>query len=225
MGLAITLENKADDMSAEDVRDLSARIVQNSRRLDRIVTDLLDLDRLQRKGLMARLQPVDLGALVRQLVTKTEAVTERRLQLDTGPVHVQADPTMVERIVENLLANAVKHTPGDARIWIRVERTEEGALISVEDDGPGIAPEERERVFEPFVQGPSLRPGGAGVGLALVTKFAELHDGRAWVQDRPGGGASFRVLLALEPKPEDLLVIPEDPQATGTDSSPEESQA
>jgi PAS domain S-box-containing protein len=225
LGLAITLENKADDMSPQEVRDLSSRVVQNSRRLDRIVTDLLDLDRLQRKGLMARLRPVDLGALVRQLVTRTEAVTERRLQLDTGPVHVQADPTMVERIVENLLANAVKHTPGDARIWIRVERTEEGALISVEDDGPGIPPEERERIFEPFVQGPSLRPGGAGVGLALVTKFADLHDGRAWVQERAGGGASFRVLLAFEPKPEDLLVMPEDPQPTGTDPSPEESQA
>jgi PAS domain S-box-containing protein len=225
LGLAVTLENKADDMAPEDVRDLSSRIVQNSRRLDRIVTDLLDLDRLQREGLMARLQPVDLGALIRQLVTKTEAVTERRLQLDTGPVHVQADATMVERIVENLLANAVKHTPGDARIWIRVERTEEGALISVEDDGPGVSPEDRARIFEPFVQGPSLRPGGAGVGLALVAKFAELHDGRAWVQERAGGGASFRVLLAFEPTPIDLLVLPPSDQATGTDSSPDESQA
>jgi signal transduction histidine kinase len=212
-------------MSPEDVRDLSSRIVQNSRRLDRIVTDLLDLDRLQRKGLAARLRPVDLGALVRQLVTRTEAVTERRLQLDTGPVHVQADPTMVERIVDNLLANAVKHTPGDARIWIRVERTEEGALIAVEDDGPGIPPEERERIFEPFVQGASPGTGGAGIGLALVAKFAELHDGRAWVQERVGGGASFRVLLAFEPSPPDVLVIPDDPQATGTDSSPDESQA
>jgi PAS domain S-box-containing protein len=225
LGLAITLENKADDMSAEDVRDLSSRIVQNSRRLDRIVTDLLDLDRLQRKGLVARLRPVDLGVLVRQLVTRTDAVTERRLQLDTGPVHLQADPTMVERIVENLLANAVKHTPGDARIWIRVERTDEGALIVVEDDGPGIPSDDRERVFEPFVQGASPGPGGAGVGLALVAKFADLHDGRAWVQERAGGGASFRVLLAFEPEPDDMLVLPDDPQETGTDSSPDESHA
>jgi signal transduction histidine kinase len=119
----------------------------------------------------------------------------------------------------------VKHTPGDARIWIRVERTEEGALIAVEDDGPGIPPEERERIFEPFVQGASPGTGGAGIGLALVAKFAELHDGRAWVQERAGGGASFRVLLAFEPSPPDVLVIPDDPQATGTDSSPDESQA
>jgi len=223
LGLAITLENKADEMSADEVRDLSSRIVANSRRLDRIVTDLLDLDRLQRDGFSARLEDLDLGTLVRQLVTRTETVTERRLQLDTGPVHTQADPTMVERIVENLLTNAVKHTPGDSRIWVRVERTDEGALISVEDDGPGILPEDRMRVFEPFVQGATLTPGGVGVGLALVAKFAELHDGRAWVQDRAGGGASFRVLLAFEPRTG--VIVLDDDQDTATGSSPEESQA
>ena len=83
LGLAIAPREQGRRHVPEDVRDLSSRIVQNSRRLDRIVTDLLDLDRLQRKGLMARpaRRP---GALVRQLVTRTEAVTERRLQLDTG---------------------------------------------------------------------------------------------------------------------------------------------
>jgi PAS domain S-box-containing protein len=225
LGLAITLENRAEDMTPEDVRDLSSRIVQNSRRLDRIVTDLLDLDRLQRGGLAARLRRLDLGKLVRQLVTRTEAVTERRLQLDTGPVHVSADPTMIERIVENLLANAVKHTPGDSRIWVRVERTDEGALIAVEDDGPGIPQHERQRIFEPFVQGPGAGPGGAGVGLALVAKFAELHDGRAWVQERGGGGASFRVLLAFEPSGDPVLDLTDERQDTETGSSPDDSQA
>jgi PAS domain S-box-containing protein len=224
LGLAITLEGKAYEMAPEDIRDLSSRIVQNSRRLDRIVTDLLDLDRLQRGGLMPRLRPLDLGALVRQIVTRTDAVTERRLQLDTGPVHVKADPTMVERIVENLLANAVRHTPGDSRIWVRVERTDDGALIVIEDDGPGVPREARRRIFEPFAQGPTAAQGGAGVGLALVSKFAELHDGRAWMQERGGGGSSFRVLLAYEPV-EDVLLLDGDDQPTGTDSSADESQA
>jgi PAS domain S-box-containing protein len=217
LGLAATLESRGHEMADDDVRDLSSRIVQNSRRLDRIVTDLLDLDRLQRGGLLPRLRPLDLGALVRQIVTRTEAVTERRLQLDTGPVHVKADPTIVERIVENLLANAVKHTPGDSRIWVRVERADDGASIVVEDDGPGVPPEARERIFEPFAQGPMPGQGGAGVGLALVSKFAELHDGRAWVQPRPGGGASFRVILAYEPAEDDLLVLAEGEQATDAD--------
>jgi signal transduction histidine kinase len=131
---------------------------------------------------------------------------------------------MVERIVENLLTNAVKHTPGDSRIWVRVERTDDGALIAIEDDGPGIPPELRERIFEPFTQGPTAAQGGAGVGLALVARFAELHEGRAWVQERAGGGASFRVLLAYEPADEDVLVLDEDPP-TGTDPSDDDSQA
>jgi PAS domain S-box-containing protein len=225
LGLAITLESRAGEMTADEVRDLSSRIVQNSRRLDRMVTDLLDLDRLQRGGLIARLESVDLGKLIRELVTRTDAVTERRLQLDTGPVRVNADPTMVERIVENLLANAVRHTPGDSRIWVRVERTDEGALIVVEDDGPGIPPHERDRIFEPFAQGRAAGPGGAGVGLALVSKFAELHDGRTWVQERAGGGASFRVLLAFEPTAEEVLVLGDEVQGTDTDSSPDDNQA
>jgi PAS domain S-box-containing protein len=219
LGLAVTLENRAGDMPAEEVRDLSSRIVQNSRRLDRIVTDLLDLDRLQRNGVAANLQPVDLGTLIHQLVTRTEAVTQRRLQLDSSPVQVRADPTMVERIVENLLTNALKHTPEDARIWVRVEHTDEGALISVEDDGPGVAAEDRDRIFEPFAQGANPGPGGAGIGLALVARFAELHDGRAWVQERAGGGASFRVLLAFEPE-SDVLVLPDGPREVGTDPLP-----
>ena len=225
LGLAATLEERGHQMSARDVRDLSSRIVQNSRRLDRIVTDLLDLDRLQRGRLVPRLRPVDLGALVRQLVTRTEAVTERRLQLDTGPVHVKADPTMVERIVENLLTNAVRHTPGDSRIWVRVERTDDGALIVVEDDGPGVPLEERTRIFEAFAQGAAAGHGGAGVGLALVTRFAELHDGRAWVQERAGGGASFRVLLAFEPVDEDLLVLDDGDRPTDTDPPVDDGEA
>jgi PAS domain S-box-containing protein len=221
LGLAVTLESRADEMSPDDVRDLSSRIVQNSRRLDRIVTDLLDLERLQRDGFRPRLRAVDLGALVRQLVTRTDAVTERRLQLDTGPVHVQADPTMVERIVDNLIANAVKHTPGDSRIWVRVERTDEGALLSVEDDGPGIPPEDRERIFEPFVQGPTTGPGGAGIGLALVARFAALHGGRTWVQERTGGGSSFRVLLAFEPVVDEVVDLTAD-EGEPTELAPDE---
>jgi PAS domain S-box-containing protein len=229
LGLAATLEHRAGEMSPDEVRSLAGRIVENSRRLDRIVTDLLDLDRLEKGGLVPRLESVDVGRLVRDLVTRTDAVTERRLQLDIGPVHVQADPTMVERIVDNLLGNAVKHTPGDSRIWVRVERNDEGALLVVEDDGPGVDPENRERIFEPFTQGATAGPGGAGVGLALVAKFAELHGGRAWVQERLGGGASFRVLLAYDPTVEDILVLEDagrpDAQRTETDSSSEDSQA
>lgn len=107
---------------------------------------------------------------------------------------------MVERIVENLLANAVRHTPPDARIWVRVQSEAGGEVIVVEDDGPGIPPEQRQKIFEPFHQAAARdQTAGVGVGLALVARFAELQGGRAWVEDGEHGGASFHVWLPSQP--------------------------
>jgi signal transduction histidine kinase len=82
-------------------------------------------------------------------------------------------------------------------IWLRVEEVEDGAMLTVEDDGPGVPLELRGSIFEPFRQGPhrGSQSAGTGIGLSLVQRFAELHGGRAWVQERDGGGASFRVFL------------------------------
>ena len=200
LGLARTLERDDLDLPSDQARDLAGRIAANANRLDRIVADLLDLERLAAGVVEPIFVPVDVGALVRELAANADVVAGRRLQLDTAPLVIHADSMMIERIVENLLANAAKHTPGDSRIWVRVERADGGALIMVEDDGPGVPPDERERIFEAFTQGDSSGTGrGAGVGLALVARFASLHGGHAWVEERPGGGASFRVRLASDP--------------------------
>ena len=196
-GLAGTLARPDLELSDEDARDLASRIVANADKLDRIVSNLLDLDRLERGVLNATLIPTDVGTLVRELVAGSDAVAGRRLDLDTAPLTIPADAVMVERIVDNLLRNAGRHTPGDSRIWVRVERVDDGAMLTVEDDGPGVAFEDRERVFDAFNQGGgSGAHTGVGVGLAVVARFADLHGGRAWVEERPGGGASFRVFLS-----------------------------
>ena len=103
----------------------------------------------------------------------------------------------MERILENLLANAVRHTSEEASIWVRVDTVEAGAVIAVEDDGPGVPEELRATVFEPFKQAvhEAAPSPGLGIGLSLVARFAELHHGSAWVQERPGGGACFCVFL------------------------------
>jgi signal transduction histidine kinase len=110
---------------------------------------------------------------------------------------LDVDAAKIERIVENLLTNAAKHTPDDGTIWLRVEDRPDGVLIAVEDDGHGVPEALRSSIFEPFRQGPGAKSHapGTGIGLSLVARFAELHDGRAWVEDRPDGGASFRVFL------------------------------
>ena len=222
LGLAVTMEREDLELSDTENRDMARRIAANARKLDGIVSDFLDLERLNRGVAEPDLEQLDLGALVRELVANSELVVERRLALDVAPLVIHADAAMIERIVENLLGNAVKHTPGDSRIWVRVERADDGALLSIEDDGPGVPEGERASIFEAFRQGTGAA-SGSGVGLALVARFAELHGGRAWVGERPGGGASFKVLLASDPRITPPATQASDqPTATGSSA---ESQA
>jgi two-component system sensor histidine kinase KdpD len=197
LGLAVTLERADVELDPDDSRDLARRIADNARKLERLVTNLLDMDRLARGIVTPKLHPADVGALVRRLLAESELIGGARLHTDIQPVTIHVDPAKVERIVENLLANTARHTPSNAQIWVSVRPQEGGALILVEDDGPGVPAELRETIFEPFQQGPEApqHSPGVGVGLTLVKRFAELHEGRAWVEERQGGGASFRVLL------------------------------
>ncbi len=221
LGLAVTMAREDLELPAEEMRDLSLRIAQNARKLDRLVTDLLDLDRLSRGIIEPLFRPTDVGGLVWEIVTDSDLLTEREVGLKTESIVIACDAAKVERIVENLLGNTVKHTPAHARIWVRVVPWEGGALIVVEDDGPGVPPDQREKIFEAFLQGETASPhlSGVGVGLALVARFAELHDGGAWVEERPGGGASFRVFLPTQPAgylPEPIIGTVEDPGPSGS---------
>jgi signal transduction histidine kinase len=200
LGLAITLERPDVDIGGDESRELAHRIADNARRLDRLVTNLLDLDRLSRGIVEPKREPTDVGELVRSIVERSELLPPSRLRLELEPVIAEVDGAKVERIVENLLANTARHTPTHATVWVSVHRVDDGVRIAVEDDGPGVAPAIRESIFEPFEQGPDAprHAPGVGVGLTLVRRFAELHGGRAWVEERDGGGASFRVVLPCE---------------------------
>jgi PAS domain S-box-containing protein len=194
LGIALTLEHRADGVPAHDLADLLHRLSSNARKLDRLLGDLLDLDRLARGTLTPRRQLIDVGALVRRVVDDTDVRDEHPVVVDAPPLQVAADAPKLERIIENLLVNAAKHTPAGTTIWVRLHARDDGVLLLVEDEGPGVPAQLREQIFQPFHQGGTIadHAPGSGIGLALVARFAGLHGGRAWVQDRPGGGASFR---------------------------------
>jgi PAS domain S-box-containing protein len=200
-GFAYTLEQRMDAFKPEERAEMLAVIARNATKLEHLLTDLLDLDRLQRGMIEPRTHPTDMASLVRRTVEESGLLDERKIVIEADDVHAMVDAAKVERIVENLLTNSVRHTPADSPIWVRVLRDGDSVIIAVEDAGQGVPEEVKASIFQPFEQGPDIdaHNPGVGIGLSLVAQFAKLHGGRAWVEDRPGGGASFRVLLPIEP--------------------------
>ncbi|HZA27141.1 MAG TPA: PAS domain S-box protein [Actinomycetota bacterium] len=203
LGYALTLEQEElyRALSEREQREMLHRIAVSARKLERLLSDLLDLDRLTRGILEPRVRPTELDVLVRRVVEQAD-LRGHQVHIEAEPLTLQVDGPKVERIVENLIANVIKYVPEESRVWIRVHPEGEGALIAVEDEGPGIREEMRAAIFEPFLRGSDdhSHSPGTGIGLSLVARFAELHGGRAWVENRPAGGASFRVFLPAPPQ-------------------------
>jgi signal transduction histidine kinase len=196
LALATLLADNADRMTASKRVEMHETIAKEVRRLDALLTDLLDVERVRMGLLDADRRDVDVAELV-QAVVDRHVADDRPTRVDLEPVHARVDPTMVDRIVDNLVTNAHRHTPSSTPLTVRVRPADGGVLISVDDEGTGVADPEKAAIFEPFHRGDAAVTDapGTGIGLSLVLQFAQLHGGRAWVEDRPGGGASFRVFL------------------------------
>ncbi len=196
MGAATALLQHHDELAPDERGELLLGIHQQARKIDRMLSDLLDLDRLDRVIVEPDRAETELAELIRAVLAGCE-MDGRAVELDLQPLVATVDGPKVERIVENLLSNAAKHTPPGSSLWVRLRRVDEGALVVVEDDGPGVPDRLKRVIFEPFRRGNQNQspPDGTGIGLSLVAGFTELHGGRAWVEDRPGGGASFHVVL------------------------------
>lgn len=196
LGLSLTLERDDGALEEREKREFASRIASNARKLKRIVTDLLDMDRLSRGTFRLERRRTEIERLVVRVLDDTDVSASHPVSMDMRPTVASVDPGKVERMVENLLLNAGKHTAPGTPIHVSVRPEGSGALIMVDDEGPGVPEEMRESIFEPFIQGsPSRDHGGVGMGLSVVARFAEMHGGNVWVEDREGGGASFRVFL------------------------------
>jgi PAS domain S-box-containing protein len=197
LGAASTLERLGGELPPEERQALLRTLETRSKGMHALLSDLLDLDRLDQGIIEPRRFPVDLAELVTRMAEDArETLGRRTIEIDAEPCSIAVDGSKVERMVENLLTNAGRYTAATSTIWIRVRRLPDGATIVVEDDGPGVPQDLKTEIFEAFHRGRATHDlPGTGIGLSLVSRFAELHGGRAWVEDRPGGGASFRIFL------------------------------
>ncbi|EMP54273.1 sensor signal transduction histidine kinase [Marinobacter santoriniensis NKSG1] len=199
-GYLEALKLKQDSLEPAEQRRFLEVALSESRRLARLVDELFELAALEAREKQAVREPFAVAELVHDVVQKHQPEAEQAgvpLQLDAvEPARAMADIALCERILDNLIGNAINHSPEGQPVTLSVRRDEGGVVVSVADAGSGIAPDQVEHVFEPFYQG-SARPGHAGLGLAIAHRLAALQDGRISVCNRPAGGAEFRVWLPL----------------------------
>ena len=192
-------------LKEEDRQRALEVIERNTRAQARLIEDLLDLSRLESGKLHLEVEEVDLGPVVLAAMTAVQPMAQAK-RIVISPVigervgEVRADAARVRQIVLNLLTNAIKFSPDDSRVEVRMAREDGHVLIEVEDRGHGIAADFLPHVFDRFRQadGSTRRSGGMGIGLALVKKLAEAHGGSVSVHsDGPGKGSLFTVRLPL----------------------------
>ena len=210
----------ADRVANEhDRRKYYEAMAHESRHLGRLVERLLDFGRMEAGALRYHAEPLDLAALLRNVVGEFERSGDVRghrieLNLDGPPRPVQGDRDMLGCVVWNLLDNAVKYSPGCPTVWVDLEQDGGTTALRVRDRGVGVRPEEREDIFRKFFRGAAAKAGGvrgAGIGLAMTRQIVAAHGGRVTLESGPGEGSVFTVLLPLIPDPR-LPTADEDPR-------------
>ena len=194
------------DRSGQDVRDALGSIDQETDRLAALIANLLDMSRIEGGILQARIQGVDLTEIVTGAVDRASRQwpgLQVRIAQASGADAVQADPVFLDRVVTNLLDNATKAAREAGRLRIQVEIGTEGERVvtRIVDHGGGVPASVREQLFYPFYQVSQRHPRlGTGLGLPISKGFLSLMHGEIWVEDTPGGGATFAFSLPVAPR-------------------------
>ncbi len=203
-GSELLLDDDARGLNAEQ-REIAHILRDSGLQLQRLIEDLLEFGRTQVPRIEAsRREKVALDEIVRSALDGQNLVrAAKALTIDSliAPAVVQGDQGQLRILVDNLLSNAMKYTPAHGKILVRLAADGPDVTLEIADNGPGIDPDERQRVFEPFYQGRAPYQGhvqGTGLGLAIARQYAEAHDGSIDIADSPlGQGACVRVRFRL----------------------------
>ncbi|MCZ2099211.1 MAG: PAS domain-containing protein [Anaerolineae bacterium] len=199
--LADTLLDIADREKPKRLRKMVGDIKREVDTLTQLVQEMRDLSLIESGQMPVRLTPTPLLETVQASVKPLEALAESKQQTIDVTVPddliVLADSFQLQRALKNILHNAVKYAPERGEIEISATRSADEAIISVRDDGPGIAREDLPRIFERFYQADRARRSGTGLGLAIVRHIVLAHGGRVWAESVEGEGATFFLTLAL----------------------------
>jgi signal transduction histidine kinase len=183
-----------DEVVEPDVRrEYAARMTTHVRALGALIDDLFDLTRLEAGELRWTIERLRLDALLEETVDAMRPAAEAgavavSARLDASPQAARGNPEQLQRVLFNLIQNAIRHTPPDGAVTVTAESVDGAVEIEVADTGNGIPADQRDHVFDPFFRGdPARSDAGAGLGLAIARAIVEAHGGRIWLEDAPVG--------------------------------------
>lgn len=193
-----------EDFSPERIVRFTHELDEQVRRLEELVSDLLDVSRIQQGRLELRPEKFDLAALASSVLARFEHAPERMPKheltlMAPEPVEGTWDRGRLDQVLTNLISNALKYSPDGGQVLVRVHRAGDSVEIAVRDNGIGIRQDEKANLFQPFVRGRHLRPkiSGTGLGLYITQRIVQNHGGIIYVKSQPGQGTTFTVQLPL----------------------------
>jgi len=191
-----------EEVSVEEAKGYATDINKESERLNRMINDMLDLDRIEAGRLVLHPQPVAINNLLQDAVNRARATSERHFiaaNFDASSPTVQCDPDRIAQVLANLLSNAIKYSPDGGDIAVTSAVRDGVVEVSVRDHGLGIAPEFKERLFSRYerYEKAGNKILGTGLGLAITRQIVEMSGGKVWVESQPGEGSDFHFTLPI----------------------------